>query len=222
MGPYYLMARAIKWGDFVRSMVLDLETTGLADPIDIVQLSYLIFDDETHEILEPGVSKFFLPSRTEITPGAYCVSGISEEYLYTVTDSSFEDFISDIKETLKSVDIIIGHNITGFDLRVIRSYNDTELNSILDNICIVDTMKDFIGKLNKLICLEKGSELARSYLKLVECYYHLLREGADIHKIDEGFKKAFPNIDSKFHNASFDVYITYLTYNYAKYGVIAC
>lgn len=200
----------------MRGMVFDLETTGLYDPIDIIQLSYLIFDVDSGHPIGQGRERFFLPCRVEIDPNAYCASGISEEFLFTVTDSTFKDFVPEFTEILKNVDILIGHNISGYDLRVLHSYNDNTLNNLLDNKQVIDTMKDFMHILFKLTCLKKSTEITKSYLKLAECYYFLLRNGYTQTMVEEGFKQIFPNVDGHFHNASFDVYITYLTYLFVR------
>lgn len=198
------------------SMVFDLETTGLNDPVDIIQLSYLIFNDETGEIKQPGVLTYFIPSRTDISPDAFAVSGISEEFLYTYTKKTFQDYISTFKDILKDVDILIGHNITGFDLVVLQNYKDTELNAILRSKKVIDTMKNYLNVLHKITCNKDSSGWSRRFLKLSECYYTLLRNGYDREKIQEDFKKTFKLQTSAFHNAAFDTYVTYLVYLYAR------
>lgn len=197
-------------------MVFDIETTGLREPIDIVEFSYMLFDMESGTPIDTGVDKLFLPSRAEIDPGAFSVTGISEEYLRTYTDITFENYIPELISILSNVDYIVGHNITTYDLRVIRNYDNTDLNSILATKKCIDTMQDYLDVLHKITCLKNSSELSKSYLKLIECYYFLLRNGYTQKEVLTGFRNIFPESKNKFHNASFDVYITYLTYLYVR------
>lgn len=197
-------------------MVFDIETTGLRDPIDIVQFSYMLFDIDSGNPIQEGSAELFLPSRAEIDPGAFSVTGISEELLRTYTTRTFEDYIPEMVGVLANVDYIIGHNILGFDLRVVKAYGNIDLNNILDSKKCVDTMQDFLSILHKLTCLKNSTEISRSYLKLIECYYFLLRNGYTQSEVLNGFKRVFPKAENQFHNASFDVYITYLTYLYVR------
>ncbi len=200
-------------------MVFDLETTGFLDKYskrrsaDIIQLAYAIFEDTSGEILE-AKNHFFIPKYNNIESGAYEVHGLSEQLLYTYTNKTFEDYITEFTQKLASVQVLVGHNIRNFDTEILRAYDNVDLNQELSRLTIVDTMTDFTDVLFKVVCNKNSGQWKKEWLSLSYCYYNLLCKGYDNQNTISSYKRIF-NDDTGwgyFHNAAFDVYINYLVY----------
>lgn len=202
-------------------MVFDLETTGFPNKYsqirkaDILQFAYIIFDDQTKAIQEAD-NRYFLPSLNKIEPGAYETNGLSEEFIYTYTTNTFEDYISQLTEKLDNVHGLIGHNIKNFDIVVLKTYNNSELNTKLSSLGIEDTMTDFTDKLYKVVCNKNMGKWQKEWISLQYCFYNLMRKGYDLDKVISDYKSVFCVDDSQkqnyFHNAAFDTYVNYLVY----------
>lgn len=200
-------------------MVFDIESTGFFNKsmktrnADIIQFAFLIFNSYNDQIEKAG-NFYFVPSLNKISKGAYETHGITEELLYTYTTKTFEDFIPELRKLLSGVNTIIGHNIRMFDVEFLRTYKDEQLNNILNDIEIIDTMTDFTDKLYKITCDKKSYSWKKEWISLEYCYYRLLRNGLKHDTVMRSIKSTFNLEDSLdwFHNAAFDVYINYLIY----------
>lgn len=111
-------------------LVLDTETTGLSDPIRVVELAYLEVDEQLNVLSE--YSALIKPDRA-IEPGAIGVHGI--------TDADVADAIT-LEEALaplagQSV-IVMGHNIQ-FDLRLVAHHLE-----VVGELCTLALARQFI------------------------------------------------------------------------------
>lgn len=111
-------------------IVLDTETTGLSDPIQVVELAYLEVDDQLAVLNE--ISSFVRPSR-EIEPGAFKVHGISD------ADVADAPELSDVLAPLAQEEVIVmGHNIQ-FDLRLVSHHL-----KVVGQLCTLALARQFI------------------------------------------------------------------------------
>ncbi|MGO8739524.1 3'-5' exonuclease [Rhodoblastus sp.] len=124
-----------------RTIFLDVETTGLSDLDRVVSLGYIIVDRE--KILENGMSvnkEYYLfnpgiPSN----PGALRVHGLGDELL--ALQQPFPAVAAEIRETIQSADLVVGHNIE-FDLKFInRELRFAGLEEL--NVDIFCTMNEY-------------------------------------------------------------------------------
>lgn len=111
-------------------IVLDTETTGLSDPIEVVELAYLEVDDQLAVLNE--VSSFVRPNRA-IEPGAFKVHGISD------ADVADAPELVDVLAPLAGEEVIVmGHNI-GFDLRLVSHHLQ-----VVGQLCTLALARQFI------------------------------------------------------------------------------
>ena len=149
-------------------MVLDTETTGL-DKINeyIVQIAYIVYD--TVLCTEMKELDFIIRVPKKIT----------NSHIHNITDLissrgyEFEEIIDIILEDIKSVDIIVGHNIN-FDLQMMEVELD-RLNRFEDidmiySKTIYDTMLNSID-----ICKIKGKFGKNKWPKLSELYNYFFQ-----------------------------------------------
>ena len=198
-------------------LVFDLETTGLTDPIDILQFSYLLVSLDSGTIFGAG-NEYFLPSRCNINPDAYKVNGLSKEFLHSKTTLTFDRYFRSMYNILDSVDAIMGYNSKRFDLPCILKYKDKTLNNALESKEHIDVMADYSNILYKVYCDKNRGGWKKANLTLSECLYLLISKGFDLEQMIKKYKQVFGIQDDKvhFHDASFDTFITYMVYVYAK------
>lgn len=191
-------------------LIFDTETTGLPkiktinmDVLDkwpyIVQLSYVIFDTNEHQLLAKRDWIIKLPVGMEISEEVSNIHGITTLMSHTQgTNMKYvlEEFINDCK----NVDFIVAHNIA-FDLEMIhveierqrlqKNYNIMKYDNFYLMVCkkMMCTMKSSIELCN-IIRLNKNGEPYLKYPKLSELH-----------------EKLFNTSPSNLHNSFNDVII---------------
>jgi DNA polymerase III epsilon subunit-like protein len=112
----------------MKVLVFDTETTGL--PIGrnpsimdvhkwphIVQISYILFDTVTKQIVTMRDDLIKIPLEVEITPGSEAIHHISRE-MCDANGIYIKDALNYFNKALGLADVIVGHNIS-FDKQVI-------------------------------------------------------------------------------------------------------
>jgi len=113
----------------MKVIVFDTETTGLPQDYNalitdsakwphIVQLSYIVYDTDTKEILDFTDRIVYLdPAVVTISPESMAVHKITAERSQE-EGKPIGEVLAEFMEALKDVDLVVGHNI-GFDKRMI-------------------------------------------------------------------------------------------------------
>jgi DNA polymerase III epsilon subunit-like protein len=130
----------------MKVLIFDTETTGLpternASIMDvnkwphIIQLSYILYDSETQELLEIKDDLIKIPLDVEITPGSEAIHHISR-VLCQANGIEISSAINCFHKALTEADLIVGHNIS-FDKRMImvecnrlKKYQQFTINGI--------------------------------------------------------------------------------------------
>lgn len=207
-----------------RIMCYDTESTGLpkrtlkapptiADTIDypyVVQLSYIVYDTENHEVLKVYDQVIKIPESAEIHPEAEKLHKITKE-LTQSEGISMKDAIAEFMHDFNSVDTIVGHNIQ-FDnnimlVEILRNVTEnfewfheitqctrfscTMLRSI--NLCAIKT------------CYKNSTKTYNKYPKLSELYHHL-----------------FQQTPTKLHNSLNDVILCLQCYCMLEFNLNIC
>lgn len=112
----------------MKVLVFDTETTGLpternASIMDmqkwphIVQLSYIVYDTETKQVVKMRDDLIKIPLDVEITPGSEAIHHISR-VMCQADGIPIDVALNYFNKELENADLIIGHNIS-FDKRMI-------------------------------------------------------------------------------------------------------
>jgi DNA polymerase-3 subunit epsilon len=112
----------------MKVLVFDTETTGL--PIGrnpsimdahkwphILQLSFILFDTETKQIITMRDDLIRIPPEVEITPGSEAIHHISR-VMCEANGIHINDALNYFNKALSNADVVVGHNIS-FDKRMI-------------------------------------------------------------------------------------------------------
>ena len=111
-------------------MIFDTETTGLPDRVSvvennnvhlwpyIVQLSYIIYELKSNEIIKQQNTIIKIPNNIIIPDNVVLIHGITNEISTNIGTNIVPHLLNFIKDYNNS-DIIIGHNIL-FDMNIIR------------------------------------------------------------------------------------------------------
>ena len=133
------------------TLAFDTETTGFKTNY-IIQLAYLMFNDDTGKIISETNYKFNLPDGIDIDEGASKVHGVYKKDL--AGEPLISDSISDIIELLNRCDKIVCHNAS-FDLRMIKG-EAARANLLVDwdvinakAVCTMNSTKKYVRALNK-------------------------------------------------------------------------
>ena len=112
----------------MKVLAFDTETTGLPTERNpsimdkhkwphVVQLSYILFDTETKEVLILRNDFINIPSNVKITPESEKIHHISQEVCDTF-GINIIDALNDFNNNLMKADLIVGHNIA-FDKQLL-------------------------------------------------------------------------------------------------------
>ena len=112
----------------MRVICFDTETTGLPEKRNtsiyetskwpnIVQLSFMVYDDETKEIVEEYDEIIKIDESIDLTPKSVEIHGISRDIIRQ-RGIPIVDALNAFKRALNSCDLCVGHNIS-FDKRLI-------------------------------------------------------------------------------------------------------
>ena len=203
-------------------MIFDTETTGLPNGVYvvenynlnlwpyIVQLSYIIYNDETNEIIKKKNSILKLPNNIIIPNNVVLIHGITNETSQKYGTDCVSSLIG-FMEDYSKVDILIAHNIT-FDVNMIRVellrhvlYDEfIKLKETKKHYC---TMKSTINLCNLKQINQRTKCEYLKFPKLIELHQHLF------------------NIElepTKLHNAFNDVLICLRCYFKLKFNEDVC
>lgn len=97
-------------------MVVDTETTGVDLDSDIIQLSYILYDNSGKPIKK--YNKYVKPDFSVVTNENYNVHKISNDFL-DKNGLPFTDIIHEFLQDLRLTYCIVGHNVA-FDMRMIK------------------------------------------------------------------------------------------------------
>ena len=129
-------------------IVLDTETNGVDKYDDILQLAYIIIDDENNII--KTVNKFIKNRKNK--PDVFEKNNITDEMLNN--GDNFIDVFTEFIKDMENITDIIGHNIQ-FDIRMINE-NIEKYNLIIENIfenveiiCTLNLFRNYV-KLNNI------------------------------------------------------------------------
>jgi DNA polymerase III epsilon subunit-like protein len=168
-------------------MIFDTETTGLPDRVSvvennnvhlwpyIVQLSYIIYESKSNEIIKQKNTIIKIPNNIIIPDNVVLIHRITNEMSRNIGTDIVPHLLDFIKDYNNS-DIIIGHNIL-FDINMIRVellrhvlYD--EFNKLKESKKFYCTMKNTI-KLCDLKRVDKRGIQYAKYPKLIELHKHL-------------------------------------------------
>ena len=127
-------------------LVFDTETTGLpernASIMDvekwpyILQLSYILYDTETKNLLELFDNLIKIPPSVIITPGSEAIHHITHDMCLD-KGIFIIDALTAFNNALDRADVVVGHNIS-FDMEMLKK--DFEKEGIHDNIDFIPTV----------------------------------------------------------------------------------
>jgi DNA polymerase III epsilon subunit-like protein len=200
----------------MRFLVFDTETTGLPktryiNPFaleewpHIVQLSYIVYDTETNDIVDSKDYIIKLPHYVLIPEESSKIHGITND-ISAEKGCFIEDILNEFFYQLRSCDAVIGHNIE-FDinivkvelLRIINGGNETssqlklykkDLHFLTHFNNVICTLKDSIAFCN----IQSIDKRGKPYLKYP--------------KLSELHEKLFNKTPSNLHNSFNDVLVT--------------
>ena len=111
----------------MKILIFDTETSGLPERNasiteiykwpHILQLSYILFDQDNNSLLTYGNDYIAIDSTVEITESSQAIHNISREICYSY-GKSIREILNKFNICLQKADIIVGHNIS-FDKRMI-------------------------------------------------------------------------------------------------------
>ena len=175
----------------MKLLVFDTETSGLPEERGqslyathkwpyIMQLSYILYDASSNEIIELYDSLVRLNNNTIISENSLAVHNITRE-MCNINGKPIKEVLASFINALMSADVIIGHNIQ-FDINIIRvecirnnikfNFNMNKENKPIIHYC---TMKK--GK--NITNIELTSIHGTKYIKnpkLIELYKHYFNE----------------------------------------------
>jgi len=168
----------------MRYLIFDTETTGLPKynkygvkkyPY-VVQLSWVLYDDELNDVESEHDRILLLPEGMEVPEETVAIHGINTEKMRQEgidPKIAIEEFIVD----LSKCDMIVGHNID-FDKGVL--FEEFKRNKMIDYklvqkpVYCTMTMGKNVCKIEKLN--KKTGDKYYKYPKLIELYEHLFQQ----------------------------------------------
>ena len=185
----------------MRLLVFDCETTGLPERFAkinqlkkwpyIVQLSYLIYDDQENKIIKKKNNYIKLNEDIKINKISESIHKISK-YKLDQEGIDIKDILNDLNLSLLACDLIIGHNLN-FDKNMFIV--ECERNKIKNSFDIIKNINEYCTMKNSInLCKLENPYYPDSYKfpKLSELYFHLFNENPE-----------------NLHNSWFDVLITF-------------
>ena len=181
----------------MRTIVIDTETTGLPLKRDssiynseewpnIIQLSYMIYDDDTHEILLDVNDYISIDNGCNISPESYKVHGLTHTFLQH-NGIPIKDALYKFKKHVDSCELVVGHNIS-FDKRMVlvECIRHKIFLNMKKTYC---TMKETV-ELCQIKTTNRKGELYTKFPSLSELHYTL-----------------FQHHVNKLHDASIDIIV---------------
>ena len=201
----------------MKYVIFDTETTDLKG--EVIQLSYMLVDSRFNVL---DFDSFYCDTNSKIAQGAFNVHGINNELLEVLSGGKFlEDYLlSDTKRRSLFIDgtglVFIGYNV---------KYDIERLNqSLLTTGKCLTSMFDT----NHLSGLNEAFSYSFDLMKATRDYLRTPRFVKLCQAVDLVVKRKFPDLDidtlyeihkekfnlksrgSNFHDASYDVFCTYM------------
>jgi DNA polymerase III epsilon subunit-like protein len=176
----------------MKLLIFDTETTGL--PLDrnssilatdrwpyIVQLSYLLYDNETHTVIEKLDTLINIKDNIIIPPDTTKIHGITNQ-MCRESGRNIKEILTIFNNVLLKADILIAHNLQ-FDKNMLKveyirnrlTHNFLKLNKPIPEFC---TMQHSI-ELCSIYRINKYGNSYKKYPKLIELYQKLFNETPD-------------------------------------------
>lgn len=178
----------------------DVETRGFSRTHDgMICFSYLTVDEKFAEIKSADILYMCKEDQKESCNEALEVHGITLDFLKDYRDC-FDDNLQKIFK-ICTKGILVGQNITGFDIPYMQEYMALNGYGMIQPYQIHDTLKMLTPVL--------GKRKLGEYVQLLGIPEFLIKNLQDIYFKDRVFRKAA-------HDASYDVVMTYLVYLEAR------
>ena len=168
-------------------LIVDTETSGLPQKKNasiyqtelwpyIVQLSFIVYDIESHSILHSYDQIIYVPPHVKIHPAAIKVHGIDSNIIQK-KGIPIEQALIHLNQWAAQSELIVGHNIS-FDKRMLYvEFIRNKIHGFGDRIKPVFycTMKKGASICNIIAKSESGDSYIK-YPKLSELYQHLVKQ----------------------------------------------
>ena len=210
----------------MRTLVFDTETTSLPQSKSItpsalhlwphtVQFSYVIFDTELNKIVKIKDSIIKVPDGFTISEENANIHGITTEISFT-KGVSLQPVLTEFFEDLKTVDHIVGHNVS-FDINIVKvelhrlilkCLDLDEVIKFQDYLKYLDTSKNIHCTMQETIeycAIELKDKYGRPYKKFP--------------KLVELYQKMFNVTPKNLHNSLIDVIVCLRCFMKLKYNV---
>ena len=176
----------------MRVICFDTETTGLPEKRNtsiyetskwphIVQLSFMVYDDETKEIVEEYDEIIKIDESIDLTPKSVEIHGISRDII-PVRGVPIVDALNAFKRALNSCDLCVGHNIS-FDKRllIVEAIRNKGFDSTDNSYVQFQFKNEFCTMLNSVeVCriekLRGDGTIYFKYPTLLELHNHLFKK----------------------------------------------
>lgn len=201
----------------MRYVIFDTETTDLKG--EVIQLSYMLLDDKLEVV---DFKSFYCDTNEKISQGAFNVHGISNSLLEVLSKGKYlEDYL--LKDpNMRSIFIegtgcvFIGYNVK-FDIERINQTllpTGSCLTTMFDTDSIDCSNESFNYSLDLMQCVKKQTRSGR-FIKLSDATERITKfriPDVDFEAVYEDFKKKFKieTLNQGYHDASYDVFYTYL------------
>ena len=206
----------------MRTLVFDTETTSLPQSKSItpsalhlwphtVQFSYVIFDTELNKIVKIKDSIIKVPDGFTISEENAKIHGITTEISLT-KGVSLEPVLTEFFEDLKTVDHIVGHNVS-FDINIVKvelqrliiNSSDEKLQEYLTTINTSTKFYCTMQETIELCAIEMKDKFGRPYKKFP--------------KLVELYQKMFGVTPKNLHNSLNDVIVCLRCFIKLKYEI---
>jgi DNA polymerase III epsilon subunit-like protein len=130
----------------MKIVIFDFEATGLdTETAEPIELGLAVYDFASQRLIKSQSELMYHPSYPQITPKIQRLTNISLDHL--MSDSILpHDGILKLAETIQKYDGIAGHNIKGYDLKILErlliKYFDLPIQTLVHNKLVIDTMTD--------------------------------------------------------------------------------
>ena len=176
----------------MRVICFDTETTGLPEKRNtsiyetskwphIVQLSFMVYDDEKKEIVEEYDEIIKIDESIVLTPKSVEIHGISRDII-SVRGVPIVDALNAFKRALNSCDLCVGHNIS-FDKRllIVEAIRNKGFDSTDNSYVQFQFKNEFCTMLNSVeVCriekLRSDGTIYFKYPTLLELHNHLFKK----------------------------------------------
>ena len=210
----------------MRVLVFDTETTGLPqskiispDTLKlwphIVQFSYVIYDTDANDIVVSSDDIVKVGKDVVISEGSIELHGITSEISQS-KGSNIIEIIDVFCNHLKSVDVLVGHNVT-FDIKMVK----VELLRLIYNDMSEDKSRKYKNNLYDLSNFQNVYCTLQNSIELcaIKTLDKFGKEYNKYPKLVELHKYLFHSVPNNLHNSFNDILITLRCYIKMEYDV---